>query len=349
MSVADFRRECRAYAAKYVDIMREDFKRLGVFGTWDEPYLTMKPGYQAAIVRALGTVRRAGHGLQGQEAGALVHALPHRAGRSRGGVRAAHLAVDLRRVPAAPSRAADELGAVVCPRWRAGRVSVAHLDDDAVDDPVESGGRVSSGLRVRRVSGAARRRRGGDETVVIVAKDLAEAVAAKTGRAFGEPLATFEGRVMERLVFRHPLYERDSLGVLGDYVTLEAGTGVVHTAPGHGADDYHTGVKYGLEIYGPLDPGGHFLETVELFGGLQVLEANPKIEAALAEARPALASRGLRPLVSALLALPQPGDLPGDVAVVHRDGRAEPARARARGDRRRRAGSRRGAASASTT
>ena len=118
---------------------------------------------------------------------------------------------------------------------------------------------------------------------MIVAKDLAEAVAAKTGRPLGEPLAVVDGRALERLVFRHPLYARDSLAVLGDYVTLEAGTGVVHTAPGHGADDYHTGVKYGLDIYGPLDAGGHFLETVELFAGLQVLDGNPKIEAALAE------------------------------------------------------------------
>ena len=65
-------------------------------------------------------------------------------------------------------------------------------------------------------------------------------------------------------MFRHPLYDRDSLGVLGDYVTLEAGTGAVHTAPGHGADDYHTGVKYGLEIYAPLDAGGRYNDTVEL-------------------------------------------------------------------------------------
>ncbi len=106
---------------------------------------------------------------------------------------------------------------------------------------------------------------------------------AKIGRAFGEPIATFEGRTLERLVFKHPLYGRDSLAVLGDYVTLDAGTGVVHTAPGHGADDYHTGIKYGLDIYGPLDAGGHFLDSVELFAGMQVLEANPKIEAALAE------------------------------------------------------------------
>ena len=76
--------------------------------------------------------------------------------------------------------------------------------------------------------------------------------------------------------------------MLGDYVTLEAGTGAVHTAPGHGADDYHTGVRYGLEIYAPVDAGGHFTESVELFAGLQVFEANPKIEAALEGARPAV-------------------------------------------------------------
>ena len=153
---------------------------------------------------------------------------------------------------------------------------------------------------------------------------------------------------MERLVFRHPLYARDSLGVLGDYVTLEAGTGAVHTAPGHGADDYTPACKYGLEIYAPLDAGGHFIDTVELFAGLKVLDANPKVEAALRGARPALASRGLRALVPALLALPQPGDLPGDVAVVHRDGReATCASARSRRSTTR-AGSRRGARRAST-
>ena len=82
---------------------------------------------------------------------------------------------------------------------------------------------------------------------MIVAKDLAAAVAEKTGRVFGPPLVVMPGRLLERLVFQHPLYARDSLGVVGDYVTLDAGTGVVHTAPGHGADDYHTGIKYGLE------------------------------------------------------------------------------------------------------
>ena len=92
-----------------------------------------------------------------------------------------------------------------------------------------------------------------------------------------------KGAELEHIRFRHPLYARDSLGVLADYVTLEQGTGAVHTAPGHGSDDFKTGVKYGLEIYAPVGPGGHFLDTVELFGGQRVFDANPDVEAALKE------------------------------------------------------------------
>ena len=76
-----------------------------------------------------------------------------------------------------------------------------------------------------------------------------------------------------------------SLGVLGDYVTLEAGTGAVHTAPGHGADDFNTGVRYGLDIYAPVGPGGHFLDTVGLFAGQRVFDANPNVEAGAEGAR----------------------------------------------------------------
>ena len=128
-------------------------------------------------------------------------------------------------------------------------------------------------------------------------------------------------------MFRHPLYARDSLGVLGDYVTLEAGTGVVHTAPGHGADDYHTGCATASRSTRRSTPAASSSRSVELFAGLHVYDANPKIEAALAGARPPVAPRGLRALVPALLALQEPGDLPRHRAVVHLDGRARPARA----------------------
>ena len=102
-----------------------------------------------------------------------------------------------------------------------------------------------------------------------------------------------KGEQLEHIRFQHPSYTRESLGVLGDYVTLEAGTGAVHTAPGHGSDDFNTGVRYGLEIYAPVGPGGHFLENVELFGGQRVFDANPKIEEALEGARTPLASATL--------------------------------------------------------
>jgi isoleucyl-tRNA synthetase len=119
------------------------------------------------------------------------------------------------------------------------------------------------------------------DTHVIVAQAMADRVSQAIGRVFGESVATFPGAAMDHLAFRHPIYDRESLGVLGDYVTLEQGTGVVHTAPGHGSDDFLTGVRYGLEIYAPVDASGRFLDTVESFGGQRVFDANPLIEEAL--------------------------------------------------------------------
>ena len=274
MSVADFRRECQAYAAKYVGIMREDFKRLGVFGEWENPYLTMKPAYQAEIVRALGRFVEQGMVYKGKKpvhwcmhcrtalAEAEVEYEPHTSPSIyvEFPLKADSNAELSARIPALANRTVSLLIWTTTPWTIPSNLAVA-FHPDFVYGAYE----VPAGV------------------VVIIAKDLAEAVGAKLGVPLGEPIATFEGRVMERLVFAHPIYARDSVGVLGDYVTLEAGTGVVHTAPGHGADDYHTGIKYGLDIYGPLDPGGHYLENVELFGGMQVLDANPRIEAVLAE------------------------------------------------------------------
>src|SRR5204863_1126014 len=120
-----------------------------------------------------------------------------------------------------------------------------------------------------------------DGRAVIVAEELAAKVAAAVEKPFGEPIARMKGEALEHIRFQHPLYARHSAGVLAEYVTLDAGTGAVHTAPGHGADDFNTGVKYGLEIYAPVGPAGHFLDTVELFGGQRVFDADPRIEEAL--------------------------------------------------------------------
>src|SRR5262245_40224943 len=285
MSVAEIRRACRAYAEKYVEIQRRDFKRLGVFGTWDHPYLTMNWSYQAAIVRALGKFVEQGMVYKGKKP---VHWCMH----CRTALAEAEVEYEPHTSPSIfvefplAAKSAAELSQRL-PRLAGHKVSALIWTTTPWTIPSNLAVAFHPDFEYGAYPVAAESAEGdaeaGPSALVIVAKDLAESVATKIGRRFGAPLATFTGRKLERLGFQHPSYARESLAVLGDYVTLEAGTGVVHTAPGHGADDYHTGVKYGLDIYGPLDPGGHFLETVELFGGLQVLDANPKIEAALAE------------------------------------------------------------------
>ena len=119
---------------------------------------------------------------------------------------------------------------------------------------------------------------------MIVAEALAPKVARSSRpRRSAQPVARMKGGRARAHPLPHPLYARDSLGVLADYVTLEQGTGAVHTAPGHGSDDFKTGMKYGLDIYAPVGPGGHFLDNVELFGGQRVFDANPDVEEALKE------------------------------------------------------------------
>jgi len=273
MSIAEIRRACREYAGRYIDVMTAEFKRLMVFGDWDHYYLTMNPQYQADIARALGKFVERGLVYKGKKpvhwcihcrtalAEAEVEYEPHTSPSIYVEFR---LAVDrahqlAARVPELAGRYVSTLIWTTTPWTIPSNLAIA-FHPDVIYGAYPVG-----------------------QTHVIVARALADRVSKATGRPFGEPVATFPGAVMEGLAFRHPLYDRDSVGVLGDYVTLEQGTGVVHTAPGHGSDDFHTGVKYGLEIYAPVDAGGHFLDTVERYGGQRVFDANPKIEAALKE------------------------------------------------------------------
>jgi isoleucyl-tRNA synthetase len=271
MSVADFCRACRAYAERYVGAMSEQFQRLGILGTWDRPYLTMNFKYQAAIVRALGRFVEQGLVYKGRKP---VHWCIHcRTALAEAEVEysdhtspsiyvefplSADDAGELgRRVPALAGKNVSVLIWTTTPWTIPSNLAVAfHPEFDYAAYAV-------------------------DGRYVIVAEALAPKVAAAGGKTFGEPIARFKGELMERIKFQHPLYARVSLGVLGEYVTLEAGTGAVHTAPGHGADDFQTGMKYGLEIYAPIGPAGHFLDTVELFGGQRVFDANPNIADAL--------------------------------------------------------------------
>ncbi len=274
MGVAEFRRACGRYAEKFVARQRADFQRLGVLGAWDRPYLTMTRDYQAAIVRALGRFVEQGMVYKGKKPvhwclrcrTALAEAEVDYENHTSPSI---HVEFPLRpdsarqlveRAPGLGNRPVSVLIWTTTPWTIPSNLAVAFHPD--LDYGVyDAGG-----------------------TAVIVAEQLARTVADAVGRDFGSRLASLKGRDLEGLRFRHPLYDRDSIGVLADYVTLEQGTGAVHTSPGHGADDYVTGVRYGLEIYAPIGPSGRFDADVGVVGGEKVFDANPKVEAALAAA-----------------------------------------------------------------
>ena len=273
LSPADFRRACRAYAERFIGVMTEEFQRLGVFGDWEHPYLTMNFKDQASIARALGHFVARGLVFKGKKP---VHWCIHcRTALAEAEVEyedhtSPSIYVEFQLDPAS----ADELGARA-PALRGRDVSVLIWTTTpwTIPSNLAIAFHPEFDYAAYEVDGRA----------VIVAEALAPAVAAATGKTFGAPVARMKGEQLEHIRFQHPLYARPSVGVLGDYVTLDAGTGAVHTAPGHGSDDYNTGVRYGLEIYAPVGPGGHFLDSVELFGGQRVFDANPKIEQALKE------------------------------------------------------------------
>jgi isoleucyl-tRNA synthetase len=273
LSPVAFRKACRDYALKFLDIQRGEFVRLGILGEWDEPYRTMDPGYQAAIVRELATCVDKGLVYKAKKSvhwciscrTALAEAEVEYDERHQSpsiDVKFALGDEDRKALAAAhPALAGKQVFAVIwttTPWTLPANLGIAfHPDFDYGFFPVE-----------------------GTNEVLILARDLRELVTRRWKRddlVLGEPLAVLKGQAFERLRFRHPFIDRDSLGVLGDYVTADSGTGLVHTAPGHGWDDYLTGVRYGLDIYCPVDEAGRFLTEVERFAGKKVFDANPEI------------------------------------------------------------------------
>ena len=272
MTVGEFRRACRQYAERFVGLQRTDFKRLLILGEWEHPYLTMNHAYQAAIVRALGKFVEQGMVYKGRKPvhwcihchTALAEAEVEYEDHASPSIYvefpldpASHEAL-VSRVPEARGREVSVLIWTTTPWTIPSNLAVAF-------HPYFSYGLYDV-----------------DGRLVIVAEELASQVAERTGKPLSAPVARAQGVAFESLKFRHPLYDRGSLGVLAEYVTLDQGTGAVHTAPGHGADDYHTGVKYDLDIYAPVDGNGHFTPDVGLFAGMRVFEANPKVVEALA-------------------------------------------------------------------
>jgi isoleucyl-tRNA synthetase len=273
MSVAEFCRACRAYAQRFIAAMTAQFQRLGILGNWADPYLTMDFRYEAAIARALGKFVEQGLVYKGKKP---VHWCIH----CRTALAEAEVEYEDHSSPSIyvefpldPASAGDLAARVPALKGRGVSVLIWTTTPWTIPSNLAVAFHPEFDYAAYEVDGRA----------VIVAELLAPTVGRIVGRQFDRPIARMKGAALEGVRFRHPLYDRASLGVLAEYVTLDAGTGVVHTAPGHGADDFNTGVRYGLEIYAPVGPAGHFLDTVELFGGVRVFDANPKIEQALKE------------------------------------------------------------------
>jgi isoleucyl-tRNA synthetase len=269
MSIIAIREECKRYALKFIDIQREEFVRLGVFGEWPAPYLTMNPEYEAAVLRLLAAFFASGNVYKGLRP---VHWCPH----CQTALAEAEIEYKDRRSPSIYVKfpLVSDLSAKF-PAFTGKRVFILIWTTTPWTLPANLA--IAFHPEYDYVAVEV-----GDE-VYILAKRLLPVVAEELGFKTARVLATFSGKEMDRLKARHPWIDRDSLLVLASYVTLEDGTGCVHTAPGHGHEDYLTGIAYGLEIYTPVDSEGKFVPQVERYGGQNVFAANPLITADMAK------------------------------------------------------------------
>ncbi len=257
------RLECRKYAQKFLDLQREQFKRIGCFGRWNRPYSTMTPEYEAVVLRTFYSF--------------LEHGFVYK------GLRSVYWCIyDKTALAEAEVEYENHTSPTVWVKYA------------MADDP--SG--VDAGLRGKKVSTIIWTTtpwtlpasmavafhpdeeylalESGDEAFVVAAK-LAKDVIAKCNLGGAKEIARFPGRELERVNFRHPFLDRQVLGVLAEYVTMDTGTGVVHTAPSHGADDFLTGLKYGLDATSRVDEAGLLHEGLPEYDGMRVFEANAAI------------------------------------------------------------------------
>lgn len=264
MAPIEIRRLAREHAEHFIKSQAADFMRLGVLGTFDDPYKTMSPGYEATTVRVFGKFVQEGSVYKG--------------------LRSVHWCLTCETALAeAEIEYSDEVSPSVYVRFPL-------KDDPARIDETLKGKRVwlviwtttpwtlpaNMGIAANANFEYSAAEVDGD--VYIVASELLNEVSAKIG--WGDRahvLTTFHGRRLDGLRAQHAWIGRDSLLMLGDHVTLDTGTGLVHTAPGHGYDDFVISSQYGLEIYCPVDGRGRFTPDVEHFAGKRVFDANPEI------------------------------------------------------------------------
>ena len=262
LSLAEFRKLCEDYAYQQIDNQRSQFKRLGVRGDWDNPYVTLKPEFESRQIEVFGAMAKKGYIYKGLKP---VYWSPS----SESALAEAEIEYQDKKSPSI-------------------YVSFAVTDGKGV---LEEGTKfiiwtttpwtIPANLAISlhpRVEYAVVLTKGNK---YVIAKDLAESVAAELGWEEYSIERTILGQELDRLVAKHPLYDRDSLIILGEHVTTESGTGCVHTAPGHGEDDFYVGKAYGLDVLCPVDERGVLTAEAPGFEGLFYDTANKAITEAL--------------------------------------------------------------------
>jgi len=264
VSAAEFRRRCREFAAGYIEAHRREFKRLGIFGQWEKPYLTMDPSYEACIASAFLTFLEKGYVYRGLKPvywcifdnTALAEAEVEYEDRTSPSI---WVRYPVASTPAPGFPGQDHLFAVVWTTtpWTLPASKALTFGPDISYSVLEADS--------------------GD--LYLLATELKGRVEAETGLRFKPGVETPVNRTfLLGTKFKHPFLDTAPLpGVLGEHVTLEQGSGIVHTAPGHGAEDFYTGQEYGLETFAPIDNEGRFVEGLPEYKGKTVFEANPAI------------------------------------------------------------------------
>jgi isoleucyl-tRNA synthetase len=274
-----FRAACRAYAQEQVELQRTDFKRLGVLGDWSNPYLTMDPHYEAQQLRAFGKIIRNGHLYKGVKPvhwcldcrSALAEAEVEYEEKTSQAVdvyfRVADDADLEKRIDVSPGKLGTAPAEVVI--WT------------TTPWTLPANQAVTLGADIRYVLVDAHK--DGEHHRLILATDLLDACLHRFRMTAGETLAEFPGSALEGLKLQHPFQDRQVPVILGEHVTLDAGTGAVHTAPGHGLDDFIVAQRYGVPISNPVGNDGRFLPDTPLVAGLKVDDAVPVIIEVLKE------------------------------------------------------------------
>jgi isoleucyl-tRNA synthetase len=257
VSAPEFRKLCREFANRYVEQHKRDFKRLGVFGRWNDPYLTMNFDYEATIAGAFLEFMEKGYVYRGRKP--VYWCLHDRTALAEAEVEYedhTSPSVWVKFAIADGQNPGNEVSAVIWTTtpWTLphNRALAFHPDYDYAVVDTEKG-------------------------ALLLAVDRIAALQSECNIKEARVRETFKGRVFEGRKFQHPFLPLQVPGILADYVTLDQGSGIVHTAPGHGADDFYSGQKYGLETYAPLDDRGVYLEGLPEYQGKNVFEANPII------------------------------------------------------------------------